>query len=506
MAATARDPMANHSDFQEVENAEDLFPELTGGPHEEADSSGGRSNGPKVDFDDDADDLFAEATEEVSLDSPERDVLLSDGPSPAITPVTPPASVLTPRLARVHDDMFTHSSFDELEEEEESGEASAVAVSVSEPEKIGEGMNAYVAYKVTTKAPPPSSALFRLPEFSVRRRFSDFLGLHGKLASKYMHAGYIVPPAPEKSIVGMTKVKVGKEDPSSNDFVEKRRLALERYLRRTVQHPVLLKDPDLVQFLESSELPRAVNTQALSGAGLLRMVNKAADAVNKMTIKMNESDAWFEEKQQHFENLDAQLRKVHASVESLVCHRKELSQNAAQFAKSAAMLGNSEDHTALSRALSQLAEVEEKMEQQYQQQANADFFLLAELLGDYVRLLAAVKGVFEQRVKAWQRWQDTQLILQRKREAEVKLHFSNKADKLQQAKDDIKELEGKVQQGERDFEHISRVIRREVARFEKERVKDFKMLVINYLEALALTQQQLIKYWEAFLPEAKAIS
>ena len=35
----------------------------------------------------------------------------------------------------------------------------------------------------------------------------------------------------------------------------------------------------------------------------------------------------------------------------------------AAFAKSAAMLGNSEDHTALSRALSQLAEVEEKIDQ-----------------------------------------------------------------------------------------------------------------------------------------------
>ncbi|XP_077377883.1 sorting nexin-2 [Festucalex cinctus] len=504
MASTARDHPPNYSDFQEVENAEDLFQELAVGPREEGDQSSGRSNGPKQDFDDDADDLLAEATEEVSLDSPERDVLLSDGPSPAITPITPPISIIAPRLGHAHDDMFTHSSFDELEEEE-SSDTLDVLISVSDPEKVGDGMNAYMAYKVTTKV-PAAAALFRLPEFSVKRRFSDFLGLHGKLASKYMHVGYIVPPAPEKSIVGMTKVKVGKEDQSSNEFVEKRRLALERYLMRTVQHPVLLKDPDLVQFLESPELPRAVNTQALSSAGLLRMVNKAADAVNKMTIKMNESDAWFEEKQQHFDNLDIQLRKLHASVESLVCHRKELSQNTAQFAKSAAMLGNSEDHTALSRALSQLAEVEEKLEQQYQQQANADFYLLAELLGDYVRLLAAVKGVFEQRVKTWQKWQDTQLLLQKKREAEVKLQFSNKPDKLQQAKEDIKELEGKVQQGERDFEQISRVIRREVSRFEKDRVNDFKSIITKYLEALALTQQQLIKYWEAFLPEAKAIS
>lgn len=44
--------------------------------------------------------------------------------------------------------------------------------------------------------------MFHKNEFSVKRRFSDFLGLHSKLATKYMHIGYIVPPAPEKSIVG----------------------------------------------------------------------------------------------------------------------------------------------------------------------------------------------------------------------------------------------------------------------------------------------------------------
>uniref|UniRef100_A0A8C6L144 Sorting nexin-2 n=1 Tax=Nothobranchius furzeri TaxID=105023 RepID=A0A8C6L144_NOTFU len=342
-------------------------------------------------------------------------------------------------------------------------------------------MNAYMAYKVSTKT---SLSVFKQRDFSVKRRFSDFLGLHSKLASKYLHIGYIVPPAPEKSIVGMTKVKVGKEDQSSNEFVEKRRSALERY----------------------EEEEKAVNTQALSSAGILRMVNKAADAVNKMTIKMNESDAWFEEKQQHFENLDVQLRKLHASVESLVCHRKELSVNTAQFAKSAAMLGNSEDHTALSRALSQLAEVEEKIDQLHQDQANADFYLFSELLGDYVRLITAVKGVFDHRIKTWQKWQDSQVLLLKKREAEAKLQFTNKPDKLQQAKDEIKELEGKVQQGERDFEQISKIIRKEVGRFEKERVKDFKTIIVKYLESLVQTQQQLIKYWEAFLPEAKAIS
>ncbi|XP_074667376.1 sorting nexin-2-like isoform X7 [Strix aluco] len=461
------------------------------------------SNGPKpaeVILDDNREDLFAEATEEVSLDSPERDPVLSLEP----TPVTPTTLVVAPRMESksVTAPVIFDRSREEIEEEA-NGDLLDIEINVSDPEKVGDGMNAYMAYRVTTKT---SLSMFHKSEFSVKRRFSDFLGLHSKLATKYMHIGYIVPPAPEKSIVGMTKVKVGKEDSSSAEFVERRRAALERYLQRTVKHPTLLQDPDLRQFLETSELPRAVNTQALSGAGILRMVNKAADAVNKMTIKMNESDAWFEEKQQQFENLDQQLRKLHASVEALVCHRKELSANTAAFAKSSAMLGNSEDHTALSRALSQLADVEEKIDQLHQKQAFADFYVFSELLGDYIRLIAAVKGVFDHRMKCWQKWQDAQVTLQKKRELEAKLQLANRPDKLQQAKDDIKEWETKVQQGEKDFEQISKTIHEEVQRFEMERVKDFKTVIIKYLESLVQAQQQLIKYWEAFLPEAKSIA
>lgn len=501
------------AEFRELEASEDLFVSTTSTLESSpsspdpaslpAEDISVKSNGPKSEIlvDDDREDLFAEATEEVSLDSPEKDYLNSPEPTPAITPVSPTPIAPRAELKMSHPKMFEVSK-EELEEEA-NGDVFDIQVSVSDPEKVGDGMNAYMAYSVSTKT---TLSMFNSKEFAVKRRFSDFLGLHSKLASKYIHVGYIVPPAPEKSLVGMTKVKVGKEDPSSADFVEKRRASLERYLQRTIKHPTLLQDPDLRQFLESTELPRAVSTQALSGAGILRMVNKAADAVNKMTIKMNESDAWFEEKQQQFENLDQQLRKLQNSVDLLVCHRKELSVNTAAFAKSAAMLGNSEDHTALSRALSQLAEVEEKIDQLHQEQANADFYLFAELLSDYVRLITSVKGVFDYRMKCWQKWQDAQATLQKKREADAKLQYANKPDKLQQAKEEIREWEARVQQGERDFEQISKTIRKEVGRFEKERVKDFKSVIIKYLESLVHTQQQLIKYWEAFLPEAKAIA
>uniref|UniRef100_A0A8C2L454 Solute carrier family 8 member B1 n=1 Tax=Cyprinus carpio TaxID=7962 RepID=A0A8C2L454_CYPCA len=301
--------------------------------------------------------------------------------------------------------------------------------------------------------------------FSVRRRFSDFLGLYEKISAKHSLLGCIIPPPPQKSVVGMTKVKVGKEDSSSAEFVEKRRAALERYLQRVVAHPSLLQDPDVREFLERDELPRAVNTQTLSGPGLLRMINRASDAVNKMTIKMNESDNWFESKLQEVENEEQLLRRLHAAVDSLVNHRKELCSNTAVFSRSVAMLGS--------------------------------------LLADYVRLLGAVRV---RRMKVWQRLQEAQSTLQKKREAEAKLLWANKPEKLQQAKDDINEWESKVSQYERDFERVTCTVRKEVLRFEKERARDFKQHIVKYLESLLHTQHRLVKYWEDFLPEVKAIA
>lgn len=442
-------------------------------------------------------DIFAEATVELSLDSP-RDERKKDAtakPSASAPSLSAAASLAKPQSAALEEL--------EEEEEEEQDDKFEIFVSVKDPEKIGDGMNAYMAYKVTTQSQLP---MFRNKVCTVRRRFSDFLGLYEKLSEKHGPNGYIVPPPPEKSILGMTKVKVGKEDSSSADFVERRRGALERYLQRVVNHPSLIQDPDVREFLEREELPRAVSTQALSGAGFLKMINKATDAVSKMTIKMNESDVWFEEKLQEVESADQQFRKLHALVESLVVHRKELSLNTASFAKSTAMLGSAEDNTALSRALSQLAEVEDKMEQLHQEQAANDTFGFAELIADYIRLLGAVRGSFDHRMKAWQRWQDAQTVLQKKRETEAKLLWANKPDKLQLAKEEIAEWEAKVTQYERDFERVSATVRKEVIRFEKEKAKNCKREIINYLECLLQSQQQLIKYWEAFLPEAKAIA
>ena len=113
--------------------------------------------------------------------------------------------------------------------------------------QVGEGMSSYMAYTVTTST---NLSYFKKKNPAVNRRFSDFLGLRDKLAEKYLQNGRIIPPAPDKSVIGMTKVKMSKEDEDAtqSEFVERRRASLERYLNRTAGHPNLRVDPDFRYF------------------------------------------------------------------------------------------------------------------------------------------------------------------------------------------------------------------------------------------------------------------
>ncbi|KAF7998345.1 hypothetical protein HCN44_009743 [Aphidius gifuensis] len=382
-------------------------------------------------------------------------------------------------------------------------------ITVTEPQKMGDGMGAYMAYTVKTKTNMP---IFKKRVFSVSRRFSDFLGLHDKLVEKYLRSGRIIPPAPEKSVIGMTKIKMSgdknqEQNSSSTEFVERRRAALERYLNRTALHPVLGVDPDFREFLEAEmDLPRASRTSALSGAGMMRLFNKVGETVNKITYKMDESDSWFEEKTLQIDSLDTQLRSLHGAVEALTYQRRELANCTGATAKSIAVLGHGEVGVSLGRALAQLAETLEKVEVVNRAQSNCDLYQFGEMLRDYVSLIAAIKDVFHERVKVYQIWQHAQMMLNKKRELRARMEQAGRGDKTSQAAIEVIEWESKVERGQEEFDNISQMIKKEIERFEVLRVDDFKKQLIEYLETMLQHQNQLVKHWESFLPEARAVA
>jgi len=378
-----------------------------------------------------------------------------------------------------------------------------IDVKVTSPHKVGDGMSSYMAYKVTTNT---NLSYFKNTKSEVNRRFSDFLGLRDKLTEKYLQNGRIIPPAPEKSVIGMTKVKMSKEDESSSqsEFVEKRRSALERYLNRTASHPNLRVDPDFREFLElDAELPKANQTATLSGKNVMKLISKVGDRVSLYTTKMEETDQWFEEKTVVIDNLDLKLRKLLVATESLVEYRKTMSGHTYSLSKSLGMLGSAEDNSKLSAAISQLAEVEEKVEKVHEQQAKDDFFLLSELVRDYIGLVGSVKDAFNERVKAWQSWQIVQRDLNKRRENKARAELASKQDRVNELRQEIAENERELDMAQENFEKISRIIKKEFEAFDVKKCEDFKDTTTKYLENMLKSQEALITHWERFLPEIK---
>lgn len=109
-------------------------------------------------------------------------------------------------------------------------------IAVGDPHKVNDLTGSHTVYQVKTKT---SSKAYRNPEFTVSRRYRDFLWLYNQLHNN--NPGVVVPPPPDKQTVGRF----------DSNFVESRRAALERMLNKTAAHPVLQHDGDLKLFLES---------------------------------------------------------------------------------------------------------------------------------------------------------------------------------------------------------------------------------------------------------------
>lgn len=175
------------------------------------------------------------------------------------------------------------------------------------------------------------------------------------------------------------------------------------------------------------------------------------------------------------------------------------------FSKSAAILANSEEQLNLSRALSTLGELYEKVDGIYSEQANADYYVFGEFAKDYIGLLDNIREVFYQRIKVYGNWKKAEDTLKLKNEAKVKLEAANKLDKLPTALAEIRDWETKHEKYGEEFEQISKTIKEEMKIFDFNRVKEFKVKLVKYLESLLSSQEQLVSIWEQYLPQVKAI-
>ncbi|XP_030852263.1 sorting nexin-30 isoform X2 [Strongylocentrotus purpuratus] len=124
---------------------------------------------------------------------------------------------------------------------EDDDDARDLFIKVDDPMRHTGKMESFVSYRVTTKTTRSS---FDNPEYSVRRRYQDFLWLRQKLAE--VQPTHLVPPLPEKQSMRL--------DRFAPEFLAARRRALHKFLERISEHPVLSFNENLQVFVTAKEL------------------------------------------------------------------------------------------------------------------------------------------------------------------------------------------------------------------------------------------------------------
>lgn len=136
------------------------------------------------------------------------------------------------------------------------GETRDLFVTVEDPKKHVSTMETYITYMVATKT---TRVEFDLPEYSVRRRYQDFDWLRTKLEDT--QPTHLIPPLPEKFVMK------GVVDRFSEEFVETRRKALDKFLKRVADHPVLSFNEHFNAFLSAKDLNKRQGLALLSKMG-----------------------------------------------------------------------------------------------------------------------------------------------------------------------------------------------------------------------------------------------
>ncbi|GAT27015.1 sorting nexin 3 [Aspergillus luchuensis] len=369
-------------------------------------------------------------------------------------------------------------------------------ITVGDPHKVGDLTSSHIVYQVRTKT---TSKAYRQPEFTVSRRYRDFLWLYNSMHNN--NPGVVVPPPPEKQAVGRF----------DTNFVESRRAALERMLNKIAAHPILQHDGDLKIFLESETFNMDVKNKENREPDLGQ--NKGMFSSFGINVggggKFVEHDDWFHDRKIYMDALENQLKALMKSVDTVVAQRKGLAEAAGDFSASLHALAAVELSPALSTPLDGLSDLQLRIRELYERQAQQDVLTLGITIDEYLRLIGSVKTAFSQRQKAFHSWHAAEAEMQKRKHTQEKLLRQGKTqqDRLTQVNADVADAERKVHQARLLFEDMGRLMRNELQRFEKEKVEDFKSGVETFLESAVEAQKevsQLIELWETFLLQLDA--
>ncbi|KZT56888.1 Vps5-domain-containing protein [Calocera cornea HHB12733] len=352
----------------------------------------------------------------------------------------------------------------------------SINVTVGDPQKVGDPINAHIVYTVHTTTNSPN--LFRKQSFSVLRRYSDFLWLYDNLCLN--NPGVIVPPVPEKHSFGRFQ----------ETFVETRRQALNKCIQKIVDHPLLYTDPALKLFLESDSFALDIKhrkteggvDRAAGGAGLMATIGSTLTGP-----KFIENDDWFENRKIYLDALESQFRGLIKAIDIVAKQRAEVVTAASELSQALSELAASGLSKQLSHTIGMLSDVESRVKELQESQAKDD-------------VMTFLAGTFMSRERVYVAWQNAETDVRKVRAANERAKRQGKlpSDTTGVSLAQLSAAERRAIDSKNEFDSVTKLVKSEISRFEHERIEDFKDSLELFLENMIRRQRELIVAWEQY--------
>ncbi|XP_047333913.1 sorting nexin 2A-like [Impatiens glandulifera] len=418
-------------------------------------------------------------------------------------------------------------------------------ISVSDPQKEQElsnsivpGGNAYFTYLITTRT---NMRDFNGSEFSVRRRFKDIVTLSDRLSESYR--GFFIPLRPDKNVVDSQVMQ-------KQEFVEQRRIALEKYLQRLAAHPVIKNSDELRLFLQvQGKLPLEKTTDVASRVldGAVKMSKQLLGEVEPIETSQPargggrdfmrffkelkqyvatdwggskpaviEEDNEFVEKKEKLLNFEREIITVSQQAESLVKAQQDFGETMGELGLAFVKLTKFETEEAvcnsqMTRAsdMKNIATASVKASRLCRE-LNAQTVKHFGKIHEYLGVMLAVNNAFSERSSALLTVQTLLSELSslesriEKLEAASSKVFggdSTRIRKIDDLKDTVRVTEDAKSCAIREYERIKENNKTELERLEKERQADFLSMLRGFVVNQVGYAEKMAKVWETVAEE-----
>lgn len=409
----------------------------------------------------------------------------------------------------------------------------AARISISDPQKQGEGMSAFISYKVHTEFLRPVD---KLPAgstvFNVIRRFSDFVWLREAMHEAFPYL--LVPALPEKQALGRLNA----------DFVDVRHRALQRWIDRVCHHPELgacdavvkfttLSDASFAALRDASRSASAVVSSAAvaAGTGMLKAIRAAGTAISNAVADARapaggdgaapgapgaapgstvSSSAGKSAEDLSFGELETYLLHqaplitalYNAAAESAVKYRED-AQQLLDFGASLRALGTSEGG-GLGSSLTAVNLSTWAASTAAYEQAVQESEMWVERLADHVRSSRAVREMIAERQSASAALADALSVVERLRAHITALQASPSAsaaaDKAK-AETELTTAQTVVAEARVYYDKVAAAVIGEVERHRSHLRVDFRSMLLDYAVIQQRTAAKLAAAWEKAVPE-----